>query len=61
MAAWGMEEEKAPENRQRKREEAEKADKVEVAPGVTVGSLRRLRDALIRIAQNLPEPLRLRR
>ena len=37
MAAWLGEEEKASENRQRKGE-AEKADKFEVAPGVTVGS-----------------------
>ena len=37
MAAWVKEEEKASELRQRKRE-AEEADKVEVAPGVTVAS-----------------------
>ena len=35
------EEEKASENRQRKKE-TEEADKVEVAPGITVASLRRL-------------------
>ena len=46
MAAWVKEEEKASEHRQRKRE-AEEADKVEVAPGVTVASLRRFRAALI--------------
>ena len=39
MVAGVREEKKAPENRQRKRE-AEEADKVEVVPGVTVGSLR---------------------
>ena len=38
MAAWVKEEENASEHRQRKRETAE-ADKVEVAPGVTVASL----------------------
>ena len=41
MAAWVKEEEKAFEYRQRKRE-AEEANKVEVAPGVIVVSLRRL-------------------
>ena len=46
MAVWVREEKKAPENRQRKRE-AEEADKVEVAPGVTVVSLRRFRAVLI--------------
>ena len=48
MAAWEKEEEKASEYRQRKREsEAEEADNVEVAPGVTVASSRRFRAALI--------------
>ena len=46
MAAWVKDEEEASEHRQRKRE-AEEADKVEVAPGVTVASLRRFRAALI--------------
>ena len=46
MAAWVREEENAS-NRQQKKREAEKADKVEVAPGVTVASLRRFRTALI--------------
>ena len=46
MAAWVKEEEKASEHRQRKRE-AEEADKVEVAPEVTVASLRRFRAELI--------------
>ena len=41
MAAWVKEEEKASEHRQRNRE-AEEADKDEVAPGVTVVSLRRV-------------------
>ena len=59
MAAWVQEEEKAPENRQKKRE-AEEADKVEVAPGVTVGSLRRFRAALIGPTQGLPKRRRLR-
>ena len=47
MAAWVKEEENASDQRQKKREEAEEADKVEVAPGVTVASLRRFRAALI--------------
>ena len=46
MAAWVKEDEKASEHRQRKRE-AEEADKVGVAPGVAVASLRRFRAALI--------------
>ena len=46
MAAWVKEEEKASEHRQIKRE-TEETDKVEVAPGVTVTSLRRFRAALI--------------
>ena len=46
MAAWIKEEENASNQRQKKRE-AEEADKVEVAPGVTVASLRRFRAALI--------------
>ena len=37
MIAWVRGEEKASENRQRKRE-AEEAGEFEVAPGVTVGS-----------------------
>ena len=58
MAAWVKEEGKASEHRQRKRE-AEEADKVEVAPGVTVASLRRFRAALIGPTQGLPERRRL--
>ena len=46
IAAWVKEEEKSSEHRQRNRE-AREADKVEVAPGVTVASLRRFRAALI--------------
>ena len=46
MAAWVREEENACNQRQKKRE-AEEAEKVEVAPGVTVASLRRFRTALI--------------
>ena len=46
MAAWVNEEETASEHQQRKRE-AKEADKVEVAFGVTVASLRRFRAALI--------------
>ena len=44
--------------RQKKRD-AEEADKVEVAPGVTVASLRRFRTALIGPTQGLPERRRL--
>ena len=40
MAAWVREEENAYNQRQKKRE-AEEADKVEVAPRVTIASLRR--------------------
>ena len=58
MAAWVKEEEKASEHRQRKRE-AEVADKVEVAPGVAVASLRRFRAALIGPTQELPKWRRL--
>ena len=43
--------------RQKKRE-AEEADKVEVAPGVTVASLRRFRTALIGPTQGLPNKRR---
>ena len=41
MAAWAREKERASENRQKKRG-AEEADKVEVAPRVTVASLKGL-------------------
>ena len=46
------------EHRQRKRE-AEEADKVEVAPGVTVASLRRFTAALIGPTLGLPQRCRL--
>ena len=46
MAAWVKGEEDASKQRLKKRE-AEEADKEEVAPGVTVASLRRFRAALI--------------
>ena len=58
MAAWVREEENASNQRQKKRE-AEEADKVEVAPGVTVASLRRFRTALIGPTQGLPKRCRL--
>ena len=52
------EQENASNQRQKKRE-AEEADKVEVAPGVTVASLRRFRTALIEPIQGLPKRRRL--
>ena len=58
MAAWVREEENASNQRQKKGEE-EEADKVEVAPRVTVASLRRFRTALIGPTQGLPERRRL--
>ena len=58
MAAWVREEENASDQRQKKRD-AEEADKVEVAPGVTVASLRRFRTALIGPTQGLPKRRRL--
>ena len=54
MVAWVREEENTSKNGQKKRE-AEEADNVEVAPGVSVGSLRRFRTALIGPTQGLPE------
>ena len=45
--------------RERKREEAEEADKFEVAPRVAVASLRRFRAALIGPTQGLPKRRRL--
>ena len=53
MAAWVREEENASNQRHKKRE-AEEANKVEVAPGVTVASLRRFRTALVGPTQGLP-------
>ena len=58
MPAWVREEENAPNQRQKKRE-AEEADQVEVASGVTVASLRRFRTALIRPTEGLPKRRRL--
>ena len=58
MSAWVKEEETASEHRQRKRE-AEEADNVEVAPGVTVASLRRCRAALTGPTQRVPKQRRL--
>ena len=59
MAAWVREEENASNQRQKKIE-AEEADKVEVAPGVTVvASLRRFRTALAGPTQGLPKRRRL--
>ena len=58
MAAWVRKGEKALENRQKKRE-AEEADKVKVAPGVTVTGLIRFRAALIRPTQGLLKRRRL--
>ena len=46
-------------NQRQKKREAEEADKVEVAPGVTVASLRRFRTALIGPTQGLPKRRRL--
>ena len=59
MSTWVREEEKLSVNRQRKRE-AEEANKIEVASGVTVGSLRRFRVALIELTQGLSTRLHLR-
>ena len=59
MAARVKEEEKASEHRQQRKREAEEADKVEVAPGVTVASLRRFRAALVGPTQGLPKRRRL--
>ena len=58
IAVWVKKKEKASEHRQKKRE-AEEADKVEVAPGVTVASLIRFRAALIGPIQGLPKRCRL--
>ena len=61
LAAWVREEEKASENRQRKKEgkETDKVE-VEVSPGVAVGSLRRFRAAWVGPIQGLPKWRRLR-
>ena len=58
MAAWVREEENTF-NQRKKKGEADEVDKVEVAPGVTVASLRRFRNALIGPTQGLPKRRRL--
>ena len=59
MAVWVMREENSSKHWPRKRE-AEDADKVEVAPEMTVASLRRrFRAALIGSTQRLPKRRRL--
>ena len=59
MATWMRGKLKAPGNRLRKRE-AEEAENVEIAPGVTVGSSRRFIVALIGPTQGLSKRCRLR-
>ena len=58
MTAWVKEEENAFSHRQMKRD-AEEADKVEVASGVNVASLRRFRPAFIGPTQGLTKRRRL--
>ena len=58
MAGWVKQEENASKHRQRKRE-PEEADKVEVAPEVTVASLRRFRAALTGPTRRFPKRRRL--
>ena len=58
MAAWVKEEESASKHRQRKRE-ADEANKVEVAPRVTVASSRRFLAAFIGPTQGFPKRRRL--
>ena len=58
MAMW-VKEKKYASNQWQKKREAEEADKVGVAPGVTVASLRRFRVALIGPTQGLPKRRRL--
>ena len=50
-----MREEENASNQRQKKIEAEEADKVEIAPGVTLASLRRFRAALIGPTQGLPK------
>ena len=57
MATWMTEEKNAASQLQKR--EAKEADKVEVAPGVTVASLRRFRTALIGPTQGPPKRRRL--
>ena len=56
MAAWVKEE---CDQSTAEKERSEEADKVEVAPGVTVASLRRFRAALIGLTQGLTKRRRL--
>ena len=58
MAAWVKEEANTSNQRQKTRE-AEEADKVEVAPGVTVASLDVFKAASIGPTQGLPKRRRL--
>ena len=60
MAAWLRGEETGPERRQCKRG-AEDMDKIEVAPGVAVGSFKRFGAALVGPTEGLPKRRRLRR
>ena len=59
MTAWVKAEGKASEHRHNNKREAEEADEVEVALGVTVASLRGFRAALIGPTQGLPKRRRL--
>ena len=58
MAAWVREEENTSKKRQRNRE-AEEADKVKVASGVTVASLRRFKADFIGLTPGPPKRRRL--
>ena len=60
MAAWLRGEEKGPERRQWKRG-AGVTDKVEIAPGVAAGSLRRFRAELVGPTERPPKRRLLRR
>ena len=59
MAAWPRGEERGPERRQWKRG-ADEMDKVEVPPGVTVGSVRRFGATLVGPTKRPPKRRRLR-
>ena len=58
LMAAGVREEENTSNQRQKKREAEEADKVEVAPGVTVANLRRFRTALNGPTQGLPKQRR---
>ena len=60
MVTWVKGEKKASETRRRKRV-GEEADKVEVAPSVAVGSLKRFNADLVGSAQGCPKCRRLHR